>query len=594
MSFQTEAEKNALETNIVLLIDGEYFAKKQPDSGLVIPEENLIINNFKVNGVSVDIRRANTPIGSINFQFVDENEYITKKIMLDPNNFLEKVVQAFIGHVNVEGGFDFSEYVEISNVNIKNVTKIPNGYSIKANEATSLLAKEALNITGNLAINISDVSLSLDLEDITGFKNSGMIYTEGEYITYNGILDNTLQNLVRGELGSNAIDHAIGATIYQVTEVLGVNPIDIMLQIILSKEGDLVNHGTYDVLKNGLGIDPSKVDIARFESIRDSYFTGEAFDLYIYDMSNALKFLETELLQATNTRIYTNSGKISLAILDQVDIKTSAIELGEDLILRTPTWTLGSNKIVNKIIIKWDYNEGTNKYQQSSEFKDEDSITFFGEKPAITYSFKGVKQSLGGSAIVQNRGQRYLNRLSSPRGEISLEATLGSFVLNVGDSVLLTHRYLPKQGAGLGISDQLEVMSRSIDQDKGTLNFKLEYTSFTGLRVPFIAPSPKIISVTDQKTFEVPDGSCYGIGFALRLWNDTSLTYYPDPLNFIEEINGNIITMVNNFTTILTTDIRLKMSSYLDTVTEQQNRNAFIGNNGDNFEDNTKPYSILF
>lgn len=594
MAFQDEAEKDELESNIILLIDGEYYGKKQPDSGLVIVDENLIIDNFKVNGVSVDIRTANTPIGSINFQFTDEDAYITKKIMLDPNNFLEKEIQAFVGHVNVLGGFDFSEYVEISNVNIKNVTKIPNGYSIRANEATSLLANEALNVSDILAIDITNASLSLDLEDTANFTTNGMIYLNGEYISYTGILGNTLQNLIRGELGSSAIDHSIGETAYQVTKVLGVNPIDIILRIILSKNGDLLNDPTYDVYENGLGVDPNKVDIAKFEEIRDAYFIGEAFDLYIYNMPNALKFIEIELLQATNTRIYTKNGKIALAILDQVDIKSAAVELSENLILRTPTWTLGSDKIVNSIIIKWDYNEGTRQYRQSSTFEDADSIAFFGRKRPLTYSFKGVKQALAGAAIVQNRGARYLNRLSTPRGQINLEATLGSFILNVGDSVLLTHRYLPKQGAGLGISDQLEVMSRSIDQDNGTLKFRLEYTSFTGLRVPFIAPSPLIVSVTDQKTFEVPDGACYGVGHALRLWDDTTLTFYPDAVNFIEEINGNIITMANNFTTILTSNIRLKMSGYLDTIIDQQNRNSFIGNNGANFEDNTKPYSILF
>lgn len=592
MSFQTEADKDDLEVNIVLLIEGVYYGSKQPDSGLVIDSENLIVDKFKVNGVNIDVRRVSTPIGSVNFQFLDEDEYITKKIMLDDNNFLEKEVQAFIGHVNAN--YDFADYVNVSNTNIKTVVKIANGYSFTSKEVTSLLSNEALNISNILSIDISDLSLSLDLEDVTGFSNSGMLNISGEYISYNGITDSTLENLIRGELGSNAIDHATGSTVYQVTPILGVNPITIMLQIMLSKDGDLLNDPTYDVLANGLGLASSQINISNFEDIRDTNFLTDTFDLYAFNMPDALKFLEKELLQATNTRLYTSNGLISLAVLDQVDIKTSAFELNEDKILRTPTWKLGSDKIVNHIVIKWDYDEGTRQYKQSSSFKDDDSITFFGLKKALTYSFKGIKQSTGGSAFVESMGSRLLNRLSSARGAITLEATLGSFGLNVGDSVLVTHRYLPKQGAGLGISDQLEVMSRSIDLESATLKFKLEYTSFTGLRVPFIAASPKISSVIDQKTFEVPDGSCYGPGHALSLWSDDTMGYYPDAVNFIEEINGNIITMVNNFSTLLTTDIRLKMSDYLSTITDQQNRNAFIGNNGANFEDDTKSYSILF
>ena len=363
---------------------------------------------------------------------------------------------------------------------------------------------------------------------------------------------------------------------------------------MLSKDGDLTNDPTYDVFKNGLGLTDEVVDVAEFEAVRDSYFTGEEFRLYLYGQTNTLKYIEKELLRATNCRIFSDDGKISISVLDQVDPTGEVPELNEFSIIGTPTWSLGSNKIVNVINIRYDYDEATGIYNKTLNFRDDDSIEVFGEKTPITYSFKGVLDALDGGSIAQNRGDRLLARLSTPRGSISCRAQLDASQISIGSNVLINHRFLPKQGAGLGIYDQLETMSKSLNLKSLITTLKFEYTSFTGIRVPFIAPSPLITNVIDQRTFEVPDGSCFNVGFALRLWNVTAHTYYPDAINLIESINGNIITMATDFTTVLTTNIKIKMADYNGTSTQQRNRYAAVGDNSGFFDDGTKSYQIIF
>jgi hypothetical protein len=590
MSYSDEIAKKEQSINIVAKIGDEYYAKTQVDSGLVIPEENLILDDVSINGTTLDIRQVNTPVGSTNFKLKDENEYITIKIMQDPNNFLEKKVEVYVGFKT--GAFDFSDYKKVANTTINSVTKIANGYSIKSKEVTSLLDNPVFNTTNKLAIDILSISTSLTLESAQEFPNEGLLRLNNEFIRYNGKTDNVLENLTRGQVGTIADGHSIGDEVYLVTELIASNPIDLILQILLSNTGDGTN-GIYDALPRGLNIDPSFVNITSLEEIRDQFFTGEQFTLYAFNEVNTLKFLENELLKATNTRLFSDDGLITMSILDQVDAGADVLELNEDSIVGTPTWTLGSDKIINVVKFNWDYDDASRTYLETTTVRDQESIDFFGEKKPLVFNFKGVKASLNGGTIINDRSIRILSRLSTPRGKITCRTHLDVSEISVGQNILLSHRFLPKQGAGLGINDQLEVMSKKVDFRRGEIQFSLEYTSFTGIRVPFIAPSPLIVNVIDQRTIEVPDAPCYRIGHAIRIFED-GVGFYPDPINLIEDINGNIITLVRDFTTPLTTAIRIKLAPYLEASRDQTNRYAFIGNNGANFEDGTKSYQILF
>lgn len=590
MGYSEELAKEQKEINIVISIDGEYYARKQVDSGLVIDDNNLIVDDPQINGVDVDIRRANTPVGSLNFKLKDEQEYITKKIMIDANNFLQKEVIVYIGFIT--GSFDFSEYKEVQKAVINAVTKIPNGYSIRAKEVTSLISNPTYNVSDKLDINILPSSLTLDLQDASLFPDSGLIKIGDEFIRYNGKNEDTLENLARGEIGS-AEDHSEGDDVYLVTELIDTNPIDMILQLMLSNNGDGTN-GVYDVFSNGLNIDSSLINVTRFEEVRDTFFDGELFRLYLFNESDTLKFIEKEILQPTNARLFTDNGKISITVLDQIEVGATVREVSEDIIIGTPTWTLSSDKIHNVIKIFYDYAESSGRYLSNLEFKNQDSINTFGEKKPLTFKFKGIKSDIAGGAIVAKRAEQLLTRLGTARGRVSFRALLDAEDINIGEDVLLNHRFLPQQGGGLGINDQIEVISRNINLKEATCVYKLEYTSFTGIRVPFIAPSPLINSVIDQKTFTVLDGSCFTVGMAIVLWDDLANDYLPDAVNFIQSIEGNTITMTNDFSTPLTSSVRIRLADFDSNSNEAKSRYAFVGSNTGFFEDGSKSYQIIF
>ena len=154
----------------------------------------------------------------------------------------------------------------------------------------------------------------------------------------------------------------------------------------------------------------------------------------------------------------------------------------------------------------------------------------------------------------------------------------------MGDKVNFIHRYLPDQGGSLGISDDLEIISRGYDLNTGTINFKFAYTSFSGLRLGLIAPSPLIVSVTDQSIFEIPDGTCYDIDYVIIINGETRT---------IIDVTANIITVDLDFTAIMAGD-KVTFEDYNNASEGQHAKYAFVGVTGGDFADGSGPYLISF
>lgn len=98
---------------------------------------------------------------------------------------------------------------------------------------------------------------------------------------------------------------------------VGQDPIEFLLQLLLSKKGDGVNHATYDVLKEGigLGIPADQVDIASFEAVQAEYdYDDNARVFFVFDQPvEAKEFIEKELCRPFGWYLFTrNDGRIAL------------------------------------------------------------------------------------------------------------------------------------------------------------------------------------------------------------------------------------------------------------------------------------------
>jgi len=577
LSFDTEAEDLNSQINLVLKIDSVYFAQRDVDSGLSVDADKIgLMRTVKISGNSVDIRKVKTSLSTLTFSLIDKDGVISIFLMSKDDNYLEKTVELYAGFTT--GSFDFSDYRQFAKTKLKSISKTANSYSFSCTEVTSLIKEEAFFNFTELDGDIDDSQTTLDVIDASGLDSSGTIKIDDEFIAYTGITVDTLTGLSRGVKSGLAAEHKDGSSCFMVTEIED-NPIDIML----------------DIMQTALSITTADIDVTSFTDIRDSFFAATQVRFSIAGLEDVLDFFEDEILLPLNCRLTSIDGLIGLAILDQTDLTIIPTDLDELTIEGTPNWGIGSNKIVNEIIVQWGYVEGTNVYSKTSTFSDATSQTLFSKKKTLTYKFKGVKSDLSGSTIVNQMGSRLLARTKTAQADIKVNTLFSNAALIVGDDVSMTHRFLPQQGAGLGIADsRLEIMSKSFNFDTKRVSFKLQFTSFANLRIGLIAPSPLISSVVDQRTFTVPSGSQFKAGYFLRLFNVGSNDYYADVKNEIDSVVGNTITMKDNFSTTLTTSIKIKFPVYSDCSSLQTGKYAFIGPDSGFFVDGTKTYQILF
>lgn len=596
MSFTSELANKQFQLNVVIKLDSEFYSIFQVDSdstdiigtgsGIKSDQVGLVFRP-RISPISVDIRDVNTTIQTITFSLLDKDEKITAALSNSITQLLDTQAIMYAGFIT--GSFDFSDYKILGKSRVKRILKRENAYDFQTSELSVLLDKPIFNTFSTLDGAISAVDTTITLNDVTDFPDSGRGKIEDEFIQWTGrdTGNDQLTGVSRGDLSSTADAHDDEEEIFLVTEIQD-NPIDILLDILKSPD-----NGTLD---DGLNIDPTLIDETTFTTIRDSFFSGEEFQFFLFDIGDGLDFIQDELLKATNTRIVPKDGLISLAILDQVDFSASPDVINEDSISKLPVWQINSDKIVNRLIIEWNFSEAEDKFSRTTVFEDSDSITNFGLKKELKFQFKGIRASLNGSAIVQNRGNRLIERLKNPLTEIKVQTHFNQSEANIGDDFIIEHRYIPAQGGSLGIADQLELMSKSIDFTRAQVDFTFQYPSFSGLRIGLIAPSPVIASVTDQKTFDVPsgEGECYRAGDFLKLWDDSTMSFFPDAANEIASVSGDTITMVNDFTTTLTTSVRIKIPDYDQASAFQKGRYAFIvPNTGTFVSDGFKGYEIL-
>lgn len=593
-------EKFEFRNNLVVVIDGTYFAKYQPDSGLVVDSDKLLVDSCSINPTQIDLRRATTQINSTTIKILDgtaDDDFVFSAFMgADPNALIGKEVQIFFGRI--DEAIPFSEYIEISKYIITDINKSSNFFNIVAKSQEDKTLKPAFTQQGTLDASINDSATSIAVEmDEDIFPATGIIKIGSEYIRYSskvfavGITTFTVS--ARGDLLSTASSHTAGAQVNFVQKLEG-NPIDLILQLLISSGGG----GVYDVLSDGAGIDSTLVDVATFENIRDTFFSTDIFTLYPSDLSKLIEYIETELLVPNNVRIIKNSmdNLISITILDQSDLTQDVEEVDDSVtLIDSPTWKISKNGLQTVVKVQWNWIEGLQKYTRSRTFKaDQEVLDVFGEVSGKELKFKGVQEANNGASIASDRANRYLQRFSTPRATVALSAFMTTFKNNVGDKVRVTAKHLPAEGGGVGMSSILELVNRSVNTSTGVVKLGFVFTSYSNIRSGLISPSPFLnLTITSQKVFEVPDGSCYKSGFALRLWDYANKTYYPDAVNIIQSVDGNFITMQNDWSTILSPNAVLFFADYDESNSEQRARYAYTVGNTNFFNDGSKGYQII-
>jgi hypothetical protein len=269
------------------------------------------------------------------------------------------------------------------------------------------------------------------------------------------------------------------------------NPINILLSILMSS-GTPGTNGIHDYLdeENGLGLDSTSVNVSRLEDMRDSYFPGDShyMKFLIKDKEKAKDFIEKQICQPLGVYpAIDGQGRFYIIPYRPPYDKVGTQSFSEqENIIGIPQWDLNLNSKINEIEFHIDENDGD---YTEYDYSDGTSINNRGAGVSpLKIKSDGLRTdlspgSLPGRAldIIDKRKKAIFGRWSNPPPiKLKLETFFWGWLTEAGDIVSVTHSKVPDPINGtMGISDvYMEVVSRSINWDKGSVSIDLLDTGF--------------------------------------------------------------------------------------------------------------------
>lgn len=572
--------------NVVIRFASTYFSIRQPDSGLTVPATTVgLVTSLSLNPSTVDPFRPSVAINTNSFKLIDRGDVVTALFNGNIELFQGELCEIWLGRVGV--GMDFADYLKLTDTYIHKVSRADGSYSFSTQEVKDRLNKDVFSEQNKLGASILPATTAITLQSPPA-NSSGLIKINNEFISYTGVSGNQITGCIRGEEGSTPANHSFGDDVF-FCEVVSGNPIDLLLQLLISPAGG----GPYSVLDDGANIDDALVDVAEFEKIRDEFFLGQTYDFILYQVDNLKAFIEQEILSPAGIRLRSNlNSKIGLGILNKPVINIDAPDLDDDQLTKRPTYSVDETKIVNHLNIQWGYDWPTEKFTKITTYNDAASVASFGDRKAVNLNFKGVTTQTDVDEIAAN----YFLRFAYPKPLIDTNAHLSASGWGLLEKPTMFSNQVPTSAGDLNFGESVEILQKAINYQTGDVRFQLSFTQFTGLRVCFIAPSDTILTFTDQKTVNVGAGrgSQYRVGWVMRLYDNTTRDWTGDPLNTITGISGDTLTFQNNWTTTLVNNqFKVTFADY-DDVTDQQKRFCFISDNGNTFSDGLPSYLISY
>ena len=505
--------------NIAITFAGKVFVNK-PIVGVPDGLEGFF-KSIRLKENSVNLRRANTSVGGVSFSLVDLNREITKLLAENRDYFLNRPVSVRVGTDDQS----FDQLTRLPGTFITSVSHDSNKYDFQASDILFLLNK-SLNEIPTRATDGGDES-AVEIEaDTTNFPESGILRMGDELLSYLTKTDTAFQNVTRGIQRSEPAVYDRGDEILLVSHIQS-DPITAILTLMNSRSGE---GGLYDTARHGMGIPLESIDLPSFEKIRDDHFSMDEVNLFFWQDEEFLRVIETEILQLTNCRIIQNGDKIGLAILG------SPAE-SEKIITDRQMESYGKTSvkysdIINRIRVEYGYNWGTNKFTQIEFYRDEDSITQFGESKEIVYRFRGATEA----APLQRMATNYFFRFARPNPQLNIKTNFEAFDILPGDNVLLDSSIIPSESGELGFHNVLEVLKKSVDALGGKIGLTLAFGSYDNaiFQTSRISPVARIESISMNRqgfVFKVHDASLFRPGYKVRRFF-RDVTTYGDPTDY--------------------------------------------------------------
>lgn len=515
-----------------------YYSSRSLDSS-VLTSLPYLTKHPSVSGSKVDLREVSSSVGNASFTLLDKNSEVTRAIV--DETYINKKVSIYI-YFDKTGNTFPTDAMRIFSGKIDSFTSDNTSLTFSCRENIFDSSKSLFDSKTNLSAAITNSETTIPVKTTEGFPTSGKIKIEDEIISYTGKTDTSFTSATRGALGSTAVEHDDDEDILEVWESGNVNPITLALQILLSINGDGANDATYDVLREGIGLDPLLVNKTSFTDIRDANSFGNYNFVVSGGISSALRFIEQELLAPTITRIIVNKeSMITLIKMDQSEFTTSTESITDNDIIseQKPKLSVSGKEIINSIEVQYKWNEIREGYDEISTSEDSESISIYGQTPSSKkkFLFKGMQNSTQVDRFILD----YLVRNSTPVPRVTFSSFLRKRLLEPGDDIRLSIKNTPNLESGTRDFNHLvEVLS--VSQNGPIVNFEAAFTRFSTGKASFISPARSISSKTSETIFNLsPSGSAslFNNGMHVSLYDNAIGANVYLYCNFTDSMDAN-------------------------------------------------------
>lgn len=308
---------------------------------------------------------------------------------------------------------------------------------------------------------------------------------------------------------------ATGSAADQVSQfTAGGHPLEIVLQVLLSRKGDGAN-GTYDTLPEGwgAGLDASRVDVTGILALKRTWFPAARYR-WVYEEPSTFKEMISDILRPHACYPVTTLGdKLTVRRLSPPIPGATLRTIAASGIVSVPSWDANIANVIGRVIWSCDYDPVSGDPRQvykgelqgagteAQEFyaglwrtlEVEARGQFSGNDTGVAYFGSGLETAAAEEA------QRYFemvrDRYARPAPLIGFECSFDYLDVEVGDLVALTVANLPDVTTGaLGITGAIcEVLRRSIDDLRGVVTMTLLQSTLPGIH-RLLSPSGVVSS----------------------------------------------------------------------------------------------------
>lgn len=453
-----------------------------------------------------------TPMYVVDFQVDPDLDTHVKYCTYLPNNPIAPTALPYVSNIS-GGGYNITPD-EGSTSSAQLTIEL-----IDRNREVTTMIYEAVGNLQKKQCNVKAGYLGMDEADMLDIF-SGQV-TAYDYKT-NGIWKISVSDAIRDL--NRYVFRSAGEGVGEETVIAG-NPITLLLALLISDQGDGTN-GIYDFLPpgTGIGMDPSRIDIAKFESIRETYFpsTTSNMKFTITGREQTNDFLKNEFYTPLNMYpIVKGNGQYSATIYSPPLPPYAPQTILEGDTIGIPKYDGNLAALINEV--EFSYNvqpDGT--FEDITVFQDGTSISERGAGDrTLEIKSRGLDSNeTNTEEFITRSTNRIFSRYANPPIKLDCKVVFNKLLVEGGDVLLVSNKFLPNLSTGNFDYEMIpmEVLKRTVDWKNGNVSLTLLQTGFRNLKYAAISPTYTVATGISTTQFTVEDNKDWKVGFKGRMY----------------------------------------------------------------------------